>query len=245
MAVGLPLQQGGVWMSHTQLSQVGKIDACELLKQSRIFGHMRIEEYQRLLQGATIQRLEKNEVLFHRDEAARYWYIVLKGRVETLRFSQEGGELIFHQLQRGDCIAVFVMFSVRFHYPVEARAATPSLVCRISGGNLHALSARDPDLAVKLLQYASDKMYASLDSIETLTCRTVEQRLARYLLRLYTRESDVVVVPFNQRLLANQLGVRVETLNRTLSLWKKCGYLSCSRHHWRLNDIDALVRMSG
>lgn len=232
-------------MSYTPLSYAARVDVCKLLGQSAIFGHLPPEEHLRLLQGAVMLRLEKNQTVFHRHEAARYWYIVLNGRIDTLRFNQEGSELMFNHIQRGQCLAMFVMFSDHLHYPVEARAAGSSLVCRISRDNLYALSLRDPGLAFKLLQYASDKMCTSLDSIETLTRRSVEQRLARYLLGLYNKEGASVFVPLSQRLLANQLGVRVETLNRTLSLWKKSGYLTCNRHHWQLNNIAVLLRLGG
>lgn len=230
-------------MSVIHLSHAAKIDACALLRQSRLFGHLPSEEYHHLLKGAASLSLEKNQTLFHRDDVARFWYIVLNGRVDTLRFNQEGSELVFHHLQRGQFVAVFVMFSDCLHYPVEARAACPSLLCRVSRDNLHALSAREPGVALKLLQHASDRMCASLDSIETLTCRSVEQRLARYLLRLYLREGEVIAMPFNQRMLASQLGVRAETLSRTLSQWKRCGYLVCERSHWQLKDIDLLQRL--
>jgi CRP-like cAMP-binding protein len=126
---------------------------------------------------------------------------------------------------------------------LQARAASPSLVCRISGNKLNSLSFQKPGMTLKLLQYASARMCASLDNIEILTCRSVEQRLTRYLLRLYAMEGRTIQLPFNQRLLANQLGVRVETLNRTLSQWKKCGYLTCNRNHWQLINIDVLQRL--
>lgn len=225
------------------LSDIAKMDACRLLRESDFFGHLSSEEHEDLLQGATMLKLEKNQTLFHRDETARYWYIVLNGRIDTLRSNREGGELVFHHLQRGQFLAVFVMFSDQRCYPVEARAASPSLVCRISGDKLNSLSFKKPRLTLKLLQYASDRMRASLDNIETLTCRSVEQRLARYLLRLYATEGLTIQLPFNQRLLANQLGVRVETLNRTLSQWKKCGYLTCNRNHWQLINIDVLQQL--
>ncbi len=224
----------------TKPSPAALADVWRLMDSLGIFLPLSADRKAVLGHHAALMALKSGQMVFREGEAAQYWFLVLSGQVDTLRFGRHGDELIFRTLTRGSLLAAHVMFVDQPRYPVSARMGKAGLVCRIPRDNLHQLCQQDPQVAVRLLQHAGNIICGALDELESLICDNVEQRLARYFLQLYASQGHSIAIPLPQRLLAQQLGVRVETLNRTLSAWKKQGVLSGGRHHWLVHDVDSL-----
>lgn len=198
-----------------------------------------------LLARASIRHLEKGEYVFRQDQPADYWYLVVQGRVDTLRIGIDGEDRIIHHVEAGQLLAAVVMFLPEPRYPVEARAAVDSTLCRMTRAALHQSCLDHAPLAVGMLNLAAQTLALRIDDVDTLASTTAQQRLAAYLLRLAGTAGAPVQLPISQRQLAARLGVRAETLNRLLADWHKRGYLEGGGRSWRIKEpgeLDALAR---
>lgn len=198
-----------------------------------------------LLAGASYCSLVEGEVLFVQDQPADYFYLVLEGRMDTLRLSSDGEEHIIHHVPAGQLLAPIVMFMSEGLYPVSCRAAEASVLCRMSRANLHRACLAHPRLALQMLEFAGRALNMRINEVDTLVGRSTPQRLADYLLRLPGEADEVLQFPLSQRQLATKLGVRAETLNRLLADWQRQGHIAGQRRNWRLVNRGALVKLAG
>ncbi|WP_079849791.1 Crp/Fnr family transcriptional regulator [Salmonella enterica] len=220
-------------------------DAVQLLKSTRLLEGIRSELYERLMQEGVFIRLEKKQAIFHQGEDADFWYLVLNGQVNTLRYGRNGEELVYKHRLRGQLLATLVMFMPEGRYPVHAWASMPSLVCRWPRRILHQFCLTQPDIGIRLLSSAGEMLQQAMDNIESFSLCTLEQRVARYLLKASQTQGRHITFSVTQRLLAHQLGIRTETLNRLLAQWKKTGVIHGMGNNLYLHDMDFLINTSG
>jgi len=200
---------------------------------------------ERLLSRAAIRHLEKGEYVFSQGQRADYWYLVLRGRIDTLRMGIDGEDRIIHHVEAGQLLAAIVMFLQQPRYPVEARAAMDSTLCQISRASLLQACQEHPTVAMGMLSLAAQTLQLRIDDVDSLASTSAQQRLAAYMLRLATAGSGRAELPVSQRQLAAKLGVRAETVNRLLSDWRRLGYLEGSGRSWLIakpGELDMLVR---
>ncbi|RZT30797.1 Crp/Fnr family transcriptional regulator [Cupriavidus agavae] len=198
-----------------------------------------------LLAQASVEDLDKGDCVFRQGEQANYWYLVMDGRIDTLRLGIDGEDRIVHHIPPGQLLASIVMFMPDRKYPVEARAAVASTLCRFHRDSLHRACLAHPPLAVGMLSLAADVLHQRIDDVDTLASTSAPQRLAAYLLRLAGNTGEQVELPLSQRQLAAKLGVRAETLNRLLAEWQRIGYLEGGGRAWRIvapGQLDTVAR---
>ncbi|MEN7530259.1 MULTISPECIES: Crp/Fnr family transcriptional regulator [unclassified Cupriavidus] len=198
-----------------------------------------------LLADASITALQKGDCVFRQGQRADYWYLVMCGRIDTLRIGIDGEDRILHHALPGQWLAPIVMFMPHRTYPVEARAAEDSTLCRFGRDNLHQTCLDHPQLALCMLALAADVLHQRIDDVDTLASTSAAQRLAAYLLKLANKTGMRVEFPLSQRQLAAKLGIRAETLNRLLADWQKLGYLEGRGRAWRITTPRALETLAG
>lgn len=200
------------------------------------------EDLQLLLEGAVEFSLEQGRSVFEQDQMADYWYLVISGRVDTLRYGMDGEERIIHHIGVGELLAPVVMFAPQRRYPVSARAATDTRLCKLRREQLHKLCTAYPLIALQLLELAAAALASRIDDVDSLAGHTAIQRIARYFICIMDQQHMTVKLPMTQRQLAAKLGVRAETFNRVLSEWQRRGYILGGRRAWKIISLQALQK---
>ncbi len=197
-----------------------------------------------LLDSGTFRQLESAEFLFHEKENTHAWWLLLEGELDALRYGSDGEERIFGQVAAPDLVADVLMFVPDGRFPVSTRARTPCLLFQMQRQHLHRLCEREPQVAMRLLAKAGQRLCRRIDEVEFMARGSGAQRLAAYLLRQLEQQGPAIELRPNQRQLAATLGLRAETLNRLLSDWLRQGYLQGKRRHWQVIDSQALSSIS-
>ncbi|WP_275626812.1 Crp/Fnr family transcriptional regulator [Pseudomonas sp. 273] len=218
----------------------GLVLARELLAGHPLLGAQPEALRESLLADASLCALEEGAAVFNQGQPALFWYVVLEGRIDTLRYGMDGEERVIQHVGRGQLLAPVVMFMPQRQYPVGTRAAMPSLLCRLHRENLRRACLEHPPLALDMLDIAGQALSSRIDDVDSLAGFNAPQRLATYLLRLPRRAGQNIELPLSQRQLAAKLGVRAETLNRLLAEWQRQGVLEGKRRQWRIAEIEAL-----
>jgi CRP-like cAMP-binding protein len=103
---------------------------------------------------------------------------------------------------------------------VTVRALTPAKVFEIDVALIRSALARSPKLSNNMMKAMSGQWRMAVRNILDLTCRSAPQRLGAFLLRLadLQNSSGSPVLPISKGSLATRLGIRPETLSRTLQI---------------------------
>lgn len=189
-----------------------------------------------LMKGCATQHAQRDQLLFREGEAADEYLFVVEGEVEVLRHTQDGDERVFQIFDSGRLVAETAMFMTHGRYPMCARARSDAVVLYLRRSSLHEACRAYPELALRMLQRLSDRIYERVNDIEWLSDSTAAERLAVYMLDLQRRMGDPIRLPLTQRQLAAHLGVRAETLSRLLSDWSAQGRVVGARREWALHD---------
>jgi CRP-like cAMP-binding protein len=202
-----------------------------------------------LLRDSATLHVQAREVLFREGEEADEYFYVQRGSVEVLRQTQDGQERVFQIFEARRVLAETAMFMTHGRYPMCARARGDAVVVCLKRAGLHAACRTYPELALRMLQRLSDRVYERVNDVEWFSDSTAAQRLAAYLLALSTRSRDSTVeaplrLPLTQRQLAAHLGVRAETLSRLFAEWSARGVVKGQRRDWELCDEGFLHRLA-
>ncbi len=217
--------------------------ARETLSSSPLMRGVAATGLEELMADASLCRLGDGERVFSQGEAADYWYLVMTGRVDTLREGYDGECRVVQLVEPGQLLAPIVMFMPGLEYPVSARASGSTLLCRFRRQQLHALCRSEPELALRVLEIAGQALCKRIDDVENLSSRNGPQRLAAYLYQLYLEQGKAITLPLSHRELAAKLGLRPETLSRLLGNLRRQGVLQGQRLHWTITDRERLRGM--
>lgn len=207
-----------------------------------IFGAMPTETVRSLVGNVVPRSCGKGEVLFQQGEPAKDFFVVLEGWIKVYRQTTEGEEAVVVVFKRGESFAEGAMFAGG-RYPVSAETVAPSRVLQIDGMHLRQSILDNPHLAFSMLASMSGHLKALVEQIEQMKLLSGAQRLAEFLLRLCpnAEREAVVGLPYDKALIANRLGMKPESLSRSLSRLHKFG-VSVEREQVRIADVRRLAQ---
>lgn len=209
--------------------------------------------YFRLLEGEQLEALvslcsvlhfEEGELIFNEGEEAKAFYIVLAGKVQIYKISREGKEMILHLFGPGEMFAEVPIFSGIPKYPANSLCMERSEILRIDGEGFRKLVIENPELALNILIVFAKRLHKFSEIIEDLSLRTVDSRLAKYLLSVSENSPDKAVIRIHKKTLASILGTIPETLSRTFKKLTKDGLLRVEGNKIHLLDRPGLSALA-
>jgi CRP/FNR family cyclic AMP-dependent transcriptional regulator len=112
-----------------------------LLQAMPIFGALRDDAIEVLLDGAPTVACARGAFYFHEGDAAQCMYVIEEGTVEVQKH-WEGGEYPLHQLHAGDCFGEMALMDF-FPRSASVRAVEDCRAIEIATAALHRLAERD------------------------------------------------------------------------------------------------------
>lgn len=213
----------------------------------RLF-HFRLlndEQLDGLAAIANTQKFQAGELIFSQGEEATAFFIVLSGKVQIYKISREGKEMILHLFGFGDIFAEVPIFSGIPHYPANSLCLEDCEILAIQGAGFRAMVQRYPDLALNMLSVLAQRLHKFSEIIEDLSLRTVDSRLAKYLLSVSENSPDKAVIYIHKKTLAAILGTIPETLSRTFKKLADQAYIQVEGNRIHLLERDALAELAG
>lgn len=186
-------------------------------------------------------RLGEDAVLCRQGETPQHLHVLLEGQVALWATAPDDSRAAVEVIRPPGYFVLATVLS-RLHYMMSAQAVTPVRLLLVDVEGLHALLARDVDLANAFLRAEALNFRALVRQVQDLKLRTAAQRLGCYLLAL-TEDPEATTakfrLPFDKRLLAARLGCRQENLSRAFAALRSVGV---ETHGSRviLHDIPAL-----
>jgi CRP-like cAMP-binding protein len=125
------------------------------------------------------RRLVAGAYLFHRDDEVRSLFLVERGAVELCRHVADGKPAILQRAGPGAVLAEASVYSRRYH--CDAVAADDSAVLEIPRSRFLRAIDDDAAFARNWMEHLARQAQAARQRAETLTLKTVAQRLNAWL----------------------------------------------------------------
>ncbi|WOI54175.1 Crp/Fnr family transcriptional regulator [Parvularcula sp. LCG005] len=197
-------------------------DICDVRERS-ICAELNEAEMQQVAQTMAHRSIKEGASLIREGELSDYLYLVISGCFRLVRMTEDGQRQIVGFVYPGD----FLGMSYAAANDFSAEALEPSLACRFSHGFLDEMSARHPNIKNRLIAKGHTELHKAQDHIVILGKQNAEERVMTFFTMLADRgDANEIYLPMSRQDIADYLGLRLETLSRTLAKLKKAGRLS-------------------
>lgn len=201
-----------------------------------------LEELDQLV--AMRRRILKNGHLFRTGDSFNSMYAVKTGTFKTLVNSQDGSEQVVGFQMTGEILGLDGL-GTGCHM-CNAVALEDSEVCVIPYLTLEHLSQRFQSLQTHFHRVMSREIVKDQTTMLLLGSMRAEQRLAAFLMNLSERQkargfsSTNMVLRMTREEIGSYLGLKIETVSRTLSKLQQQGLLKIDQKNVTLLDLLAL-----
>jgi CRP/FNR family transcriptional regulator, nitrogen oxide reductase regulator len=224
-------------------------EALKLLRASPVFSGLPPKEVAALAALVREQRYKPRDYVFMEGDPALWLCVVRSGHVKIVRHSRTGKDVALELLGPGEVFGGVAVFERR-PYPAAAQTTEASVIAKLPGDAVIALSERYPSMIREMALMIGRRLRAAHDSVKSLAVDPVEARVAATLLRLAEREGtrtrEGLTLPFHltRQSLADMTGTTVETAIRIVSRWIKDELLSDEGGRLILRDLDSLKALA-
>lgn len=193
--------------------------------------------------------LKKGEFLFRQGDAFGAVYAVRSGTLKTFSLSDSGEEQITGFHLPSELVGLSGMDTET--YPVCALALETTSVCEIPFDRLDELAVQLPQLRRQLMRVMSREIRDDQQMMLLLSKKTVDERIATFLVNLSVRFQSRGFSPNQFRLsmsrneIGNYLGMAVETVSRVFTRFQQLGLIEAEGKEVHLLDAVQLCALAG
>ena len=192
-------------------------------------------------------RLKKGEFLFRSGESFHSLYAIRTGFFKTTVASQDGRDQVTGFFMSGELIG---MDGICTHsHSCDAVALEDSEVYELPFGHMEALSKEIPSIQTHFFRLMSREIVRDQGVMLLLGNMRAEERIAAFLLNLSQRlhhrgfAANDFILRMSREEIGSYLGLKLETVSRTLSRFHQEGLIVVEHKHIRLLKPELLNQM--
>jgi len=188
-----------------------------------LFSEMSLENLERLLDAALLQRFPAGVVLIHEGAQADFLYVLIDGLAEIYT-EQDGGEW---GISLVNPVSTFILAAIVSDQPYlsSARTLVESRVLLIPAKRVREIFDQDVAFARVVAKELAFAYRGSVKKLKGYVARSSVERLANWILAEAQKDIDQrnVVIPFDRGTLASHIGTTRENLSRSLAYLTEYG----------------------
>jgi len=210
-----------------------------------LFAGLAVADMRALMQGAEVLTMAGERLLFEAGERLEHFYVVLDGHVEV-SVEAEGRRSVIEVARKGAVLGDSGLFSGR-RFMTTARALAGTRLLAIPAESFIAQLEPRFDILLQMLSSMSLRLRMLVRQIAELKMKTTAQRLASFLLSLTEASSGRAEIrfPYDKRLVADELGMKPESLSRALAKLSRLGVESRPDNIVAVAEIERLRLFCG
>jgi CRP/FNR family transcriptional regulator len=191
--------------------------------------------------------VKRGATLFHRGDRFEAVYAVRTGFFKTRLSSDDGRDQVTGFQMAGEIIGLDGI--VNDHHTCDAVALEDAEVCVMPFERIEELSREVTALQRHVHQIMSREIVREHGVMLLLGSMRAEERLAAFLLNLVQRlhargfSQSELVLRMTREEIGSYLGLKLETVSRTLSKFVEDGIVAVQQRHVRIVDPDKLRRL--
>ena len=178
---------------------------------------------------------KKGEILAQQGAVCNRLVILTKGSVRGEMIDYSGRLIKVEDIAAPRAIAPLFLFGEENRYPVEVTANEPTEVIELPKSSVLSLFRKNEQFL---------ENYMNLSANFFMSFKTIRQKLASYLLRLYKQQQQThITLDRSQQELSDYFGVSRPSLARELAHMQEDGLLIADRKHITILQKEQLVRL--
>ncbi len=171
-----------------------------------------------------INNYNKGQIIHMQNEVCLSMDIILDGQLSIQKIDSEGNVLKITALSEGDILGANLLFSNRNSYPMTVVAEAKSAILHIYKDLVLELSQTNIGFMSCLLTEIADKTLVLADKIDTISLKTIRQRIIDFLKYQYhIQNSHIIKLNLSKKDLAERLGIQRSSLSRELNKMRREG----------------------
>lgn len=182
-----------------------------------------LAELKRIVAERKSRQFKKNQVIYYDGDKGNGLYIILSGKIKTMKLAEDGRELMTGIYAIDDYLGVNAMLANE-PYADTATALEDSQVCLIPKEQLDELINQYPDVAREFISILANDVRDKEEQLLHLAYNSVRKRMAESLLRL-NKQGGAEGFKISREDLAAMTGMATETVSRTLTDFKDEGLI--------------------
>ena len=220
-----------------------------LLGESFLFSSLAVAEMDSIVDFIKTRSVKAREVIVRESDPGNEMFIIVNGKVSISTMSDEGKEITFGILGKGDMFGEISLFDgLERTATVTAVEATELLI--LHQHNLIPLLKENPDIAVKMLRAMALRLRYTDQLFEDTMFKQLPERLAKKILTLadsFGEETDDGVrisVKLSQNDIGKMSGASRESVNKQMRIWGEEGLIDFDKGYITINrkqELEALV----
>ena len=177
----------------------------------------------------------KNAVIINEGDRGDSLFVILAGKVKVYVSDDDGREMILDMHHAGEYVGEMSLDG----RPRSASVMTlePTTCAVVSRDELRAAIARNPDIAMAIIEKLIQRARTATDNVKNLALMDVYGRVARLLLSLAREENGKLVVPdrMTQQDIADRVGASRDMISRIFKDLTIGGYVTVENRQITIN----------
>ena len=177
----------------------------------------------------------KNAVIINEGDRGDTLFVILSGKVKVYVSDDDGREMILDMHDAGEYVGEMSLDG----RPRSASVMTlePTTCSVLSRDELRAAIARNPDIAMAIIEKQIERARIATDNVKNLALMDVYGRVARLLLSLAKEENGKLVVPDRMTLqdIADRVGASRDMISRIFKDLTVGGYVTVENRQITIN----------
>lgn len=187
---------------------------------------------------------KKGEILAQQGDVCNRLVILTKGSVRGEMIDYSGRLIKVEDIAAPRAIAPLFLFGEENRYPVEVTANEPTEVIELPKSSVLSLFRKNEQFLENYMNLSANYARTLSDKLFFMSFKTIRQKLASYLLRLYKQQQQLqIILDRSQQELSDYFGVSRPSLARELARMQQDGLLIADRKHITILRKEELIRL--
>jgi len=178
-----------------------------------------LAELKKVIQERKVRQFKKNQVLYYDGDKGNGLYIILNGKIKTVKLAEDGRELMTGIFTNDQYLGVQALLASE-PYSDTATALEDSSLCIIPKEQLDELLNGYPDIARQFIKLLATDIREKEEQLLQLAYHSVRKRMAESIVKLAKGDKEGNSFKVSREDLAAMAGMATETVSRTLSDFK-------------------------
>ena len=187
---------------------------------------------------------QKGEILAYQGDPCSKLIILIKGSVRGEMIDYSGRLIKVEDIAAPRALAPLFLFGENNRYPVEVTANEPTETIEIPRNNVLKLFRKNEKFLENYMNLSANYARTLSDKLFFMSFKTIRQKLASYLLRLYKQQQkEQIIIDRSQQELSDYFGVSRPSLARELAHMQEDGLIIADRKQITLLKKEELIRL--
>jgi len=202
-----------------------------------------LAEFQKIIEGRASRTFKKGKIIYYEGDHGKGIYLITKGKVKTIKLSQDGRELMTGLQLAGAYIGISAMLSGEA-YTDTATAVENSEICLIPIDQLEGILIQYPVVARKFISLLSQDNLEKEEQLLQLAYHSVRKKMAGTIVRLLNQDAqEEKSFSISREDLAAMACMATETVSRTLSDFKEEKLIDRNGANITVLNLEGLLKM--